>query len=678
MFSEGFPQDKQITYAGMLWLLGAQLVVMLPFIFYLPIWLIPVLLFSAGWRIRVMKGYLEQPGIIVKLILGVFGITLLSFSNMSPFSLDLMTSLLMFGFSYKAVEIIQRRDGIVVILTGFLLIGVLFLYSQSILTTVYGAFALVVLTGTMIAIQQSNSHSIKQILQLSSLMLLLCLPLMILFFIFAPRFPPLWAIPLASDSAKTGITDHMTAGDIANLSQSDELAFNVKFLGTRPKQNQLYWHGLVLQHFDGITWTQFSSELDPKVLKSKLKTNLSAINERLVKKGDSLEYEVIYEKSSQSWLFSLSPVVSIKGNAFYGSDFRIIANRDLLEPMMLKLISYPEALRDIKLPESSRKLALQLPKHGNIQSRALAKRLFASSSSNKDYIEKVLNRYKQQAFYYTLRPPLLNGSNSIDDFLLKSKKGFCAHYASSFVFMMRAVGIPSRVVVGYQGGEWNDNGNFLSVRQYDAHAWTEIWIENRGWVRFDPTAMVAPDRIEKNLETAVNEEGSFLEAKIFSMTKNKWLNNLRKKLDSTQYAWRRFVLGYDDEAQKKFLKSLFGKMTMQKSALIVGSFFSAIILLWVMFLGLGKKHSTEAVEHQLYRRFCSLLEKHGVKRKLSQTPKEFSHFASAQLPELINEINDFTKIYSILCYQPNQYEVHHQHIHNLKSLLKVMKNYRSS
>ncbi len=134
MFSEGYPQDNKISYAAMLWLLGAQLLVMAPFVFYLPIWLLPIVLFSAGWRIRVMKGYQEQPGKITKIIIALFGLVALSFSGMQTVSLDMMASLLMLGFAYKSLEVIERRDGIVVILTGFLLIGALFLYSQSMLS----------------------------------------------------------------------------------------------------------------------------------------------------------------------------------------------------------------------------------------------------------------------------------------------------------------------------------------------------------------------------------------------------------------------------------------------------------------------------------------------------------------------------------------------------------------
>ncbi|HFD12054.1 MAG TPA: DUF3488 domain-containing protein [Crenotrichaceae bacterium] len=680
MFFKGFPQNNQITYAGMLWLLAAQLVVMAPLAFYLPVWLIPVLLLSAGWRIRVMKGHHEQPGNLIKIIISGLGVGALFLSGMELVSLDMIASLLMLGFSYKAIEIIQRRDGVVVILTGFILIAVLFLYSQTILTALYGVFALIVLSGAMIAIHQSSSHQIIKDLKLSSLMLMLCFPLMIVLFLFAPRLPPLWSVPVPGGSAKTGMSDMMSPGSITSLSQSDELAFNVKFLGARPKQTELYWYGIVLQHFDGNTWTQFAQQLDAKAVKSKLKTSQRQIHQRLFQqdgsKGVGLEYEVIYEKSGQPWLFALSPVVSIKGDAFFGNDFRIIANQDLLEPMLLSLVSYPQALRDVQLPTASRQLALQLPEQGNEQSRLLAQQLVATSTSKQDYIDNILKRYQQQAFYYTLRPPLMDQNNSIDDFLFNQKKGFCEHYAGSFVFMMRAAGIPARVIVGYQGGEWNNNGHFLSVRQYDAHAWAEVWLENRGWIRFDPTAMVAPERIEHNLQTAVDKEGSFLEAQTFSLSKNQWLISLRQRIDSTQYAWRRFVLGYDSDSQTQLLKRLFGDLSVQKIAFLVGGLFAAIILLWVVFLGLTKKHVSIAAEHRLYQHFCDFLEQQGISREPSQTPQALSQIAITKLPGLATEIKAFTRVYSALCYEPDQHHLHQQQINSLKKLLKKMQRQR--
>ncbi len=671
MFNKGFTTNFNITYSAMMWLLVAQLVVMAPLLFYLPIWIFPVLLFSAGWRMRVMQGHQEQPQKILKTIIAGVGIAGLFFSGMPMVSLDMMASLLMLGFAYKALEVVEKRDALVVILTGFLLIGVLFIYSQSMLVALYGAFALMILTGALIALQHDgaiqidNSHKSTRALlnriipnlKLSTLMLLLCLPLMLMFFIVVPRFAPLWSVALSGGGhAKTGISDSMTPGDIANLSQSDGLAFTVKFMGERPQQNELYWRGIVMQHFDGKTWTQSSESFEPETIKRKLRTDVQAIRNRLVKKGYGREYEIIYEKTAQPWLFALTPVVNIKGDALYGSDYTLMARADLLEPKMLSLTSYPDAIRDEYLDEKTRQRSLQLPKGGNPQTRNLVKRLLLQSSTKMDYITRVMSRFKQQNYYYTLRPGLLGDFNTIDEFLINNKKGFCAHYAGSFVFMMREAGIPARVVTGYQGGKWNEQGQFLSVHQYDAHAWTEVWLKGKGWVRFDPTAMVAPSRIEKNLELAVGPEGGFLENKIFSMKKYSWLNKLQSKMDSAQYAWRRFVLGYDRNSQSAFLKRVFGELSLQKIAMIVSGFFIGIIMLWSLLLGLGRKPQREAEEHQLYRKFCQHLEKYGVNKKLSQSPTEFSQYAASQLPSLAKDIEVFTQYYSQLCYNPSPAE----------------------
>ncbi len=667
MFEKGFPEDKLITYSGMLWLLAAQIVVMLPLVFYLPIWLLPILIFSAIWRIRVMHGHSVQPGKITKVIIGVLGLGALAASGVSAVSLDMMASVLMLGFAYKALEVIQRRDGMVIILTGFILIGVLFLYNQSILAAVYGIIAMAVLTGALIAIQQTKSYAIVPNLKLSSLMLMLCLPLMLVLFFFAPRFEPFWTVTLPSGHAKTGITDSMTPGDIANLSQSDDLAFTVKFNGHRPPQKDLYWRGLVLNHFDGKTWIPSKHSND----KSRLYAN--DVLAKLEQQGDGINYEIIYEKSGQPWLFALTPVVEIDGSAFFTSDNRIIAFRDVNEPILVKLSSYPDSVRDIELSSRDRQQALQLPKKGNIKSRILAEQLFSASVSKQDYVNQVLNRFREEQYFYTLRPPTLGDENSIDEFLLESKRGFCAHYSGSFVFMMRAVGIPARVVTGYQGGEWNEKGQFLSVHQFDAHAWTEVWLDGQGWVRIDPTSMVAPSRIEQNLETAMQGEGSFLEDNLMSLSKVKWLDGVRKKMDSVQYAWRRHVLGYDKNTQQNFLKKFLGELSITKIAAIVASLFAGIIMIWALFLGLLRKKEKEALEHQLYRRFCKALAKRGVTREISQAPQHYGRLAMQQIPALADEISQFTQAYNSLCYNPSTKNNYQGYIEIMRSELKRIK-----
>jgi transglutaminase-like putative cysteine protease len=467
----------------------------------------------------------------------------------------------------------------------------------------------------------------------------------------------------------------MTPGDIATLAQSDELAFRVSFKGRRPAQHELYWRGLVLGHFDGTTWTQFAKNPDIETTKARLVSSPKEAKQRLTLKGEAIQYDIIYETSGQPWLFSLSPVVAIKYSAaLYGNDFRIMAKDDLLEPLRLQLTSYPNALRAMTLSASEKRLALQLPDNQNPKTQQFVKQRLESSTSTQDFIQKVLNRYQNASFYYTLRPPTLDRHDSIDDFLFNSQKGFCAHYAGSFVYMMRSVGIPARVVVGYQGGAWNEKGEYLAVYQYDAHAWTEIWLKNKGWIRIDPTAMIAPERIETNLQSAMQKEGSFLEHQFLSSAKYQWLQGIRKQMDSTQYNWRKFVLGYDQNAQSNLIKTLFGNLSMLKIAWLIGGFFVALLFLWSLLLGLTKKHQTEAIEHQLYRRFCDLLEKRGIQRKISQSPTEYSRIAMNQLPELSVEIQRFSTIYSTLCYEDRASQNKKALIATLKRLVKVIKH----
>ena len=671
-FNKGYPQNRQITYAGMLWLLAAQLIIMAPLSFYLPVWILPILVISAGWRLRVMRGHLNPPNLLVKLVISLIGIGGLVLSGIKPVSLDMMASLLMLGFAYKALEMEQRRDGMVVILTGYILIGVLFLFSQSILTATYGVLSMVVLTAAMIAIQHPKSTTILSSLKLAGVMLLMCLPFMITLFIFAPRFTPLWNFSLSTGKTKTGITDTMSPGDIAELSQSDELAFRVSFKGSRPEQSDLYWRGIVLNYFDGKTWTQTADKTDPEMIRALLKTNKSAIKNRLSNRGNRLDYDIVFESSSQPWVFSLAPVVEVKGNAILGSDYRVMAKTDINEPLLLAFSSYPKARRDVILTPARRQDALQLPKTGNEKSQALARRLIEKSTSHLDYIKHVLKLYHEEEFFYTLHPSKL-GNDSIDDFLLGSKRGFCAHYASSFVFMMRSAGIPSRVVSGYQGGEWNEKGDYLAVRQFDAHAWAEVWLKGSGWIRVDPTKMVAPDRIEKNLATAMKKEGSFLESQLMSSIKYPWLDGIRKRLDSGKYAWRKFVLTYDERTRADLMKQFFGGDSLLKIVLVIGTVFGVILLLWFTLLGLFRRPPKEASVHQIYRRFCKVIEKQGLKREDFQAPTEFSQLASKRLPSLASEISEFTNQYTQLCYQPMDESAQKTGLVKLKSLLKKIK-----
>ena len=677
MLAKGYQLSQQVTYRGMIWLLAAQLVVMLPFAFYLPIWLIPVMLASTYWRIRVLKGSSAQPKLPVRLIVIGLGIAGVLLSGMTLLSLDTMVSLLLLGFAFKSLEAISQRDALVVVFIGYFLVAISFLFSQSIPAGAYGVLSLIILTGALIANQQSpaqqiSQHSTRSSLKMASVMLLQCVPLMVLVFIFMPRFSPLWSIPSFESHAKTGITDSMAPGDIANLSKSDELAFRVSFDGRQPKSDELYWRGLVLNHFDGKSWQQLPEEYDTEELKNQLSHNMKWRKANVEIQGEPFNYEVIYEKTGQPWLFTLTPTTQVDGRTIKFGDYRVMSRSDIQTPLMVKAVSYPDSKRDLELSEYTRSLTLALPATGDEKTRALAKSMRNESVDDKEYVEKVLNRFTEQSFFYTLRPPLLGDKNTIDKFLFESQKGFCSHYSGSFVYMMRAAGIPARIVVGYLGGEWNKNGKYMAVRQYDAHAWAEVWLEGEGWRRVDPTSRVAPSRVEGGLEAAVEYEGSFLEGNPFSAHNFKWLDGIREKMDSMQYGWRRWILGYDSKSQANLLKSILDKMSSVPLAALIGALFLGIFLLWFVMLGLFRRQTYEAYEHQLYRKFCKRMEKHGVFREPQQTPYEFAVMASKKLPNKAAAIRDFSSLYQQLCYVPGGVAEREQPHQKMRKLLRQL------
>ncbi|MEZ5478682.1 MAG: DUF3488 and transglutaminase-like domain-containing protein [Thiolinea sp.] len=653
--------NRQVTYAGMIWLLAAQLAVMLPFAFELPFWLLAVVFFSVGWRLRVLSGGVAQPGHLAKAILVGVGVAGLLLSGLRFPSLEAMSALLLLGFAFKSVEVVERRDALVVVFIGSFLVALQFLYSQSMLSGLYGVLALLILTGALIGVQQAipELSALQQVrfnLRLGGILLLQCLPLMIVIFIFTPRLQPFWSLPLLVDQAKSGISDRMAPGDIAKLTQSGQLAFRVTFKGQRPPQGELYWQGLVLNHFDGREWRQFADEHSLRQLKAVMQHNYRFQPNKLLVGGDPLEYEAIYEPTGQPWLFALNPSVTRQDNVLLAADYRLMASQELQSPFLLRASSYAHSARDIQLDPYVRQLALQLPHGTDPRSHALASSLRSTAASDADYIRLLLQRFREQPFQYTLQPPLMGDNNTIDAFLFDAQSGFCAHYAGSLVFMLRAVGIPARVVVGYQGGEWNESGQYLSVHQFDAHAWTEAWLPDKGWLRIDPTSMVAPERTEQGSQALAQQEGSFLSGQLFSVRRIAWLNQLRLQLDSLQYGWQRWVLSYDGDTQMELFKSLLGEVSISKMASLAAGLLAAILLFWLLALGLTRRRVAEAREHRLYRQFCERLAQLGVTRATSQTPGDFAEQAARALPAQADRIRQFTRLYEAICYLPEQQE----------------------
>ena len=643
---------EQISIGGLLWLLCAQLTVILPYTGSMHLWILPALAFSVAWRALALAGRVSRPNTLVKILLVVLAFGGFAASGGIELTMQSMVSLLLLSFAFKSIETDSRRDALVVIWVAFFLIATRFLFEQTILAAAYGVVSLVCVTTTLIAVQNPNSTlSSLSRLRLGGGMLLACLPLMLVIFVVAPRLPPMWSIPDISSGPQTGVSDSMTPGDIANLSQSENLAFRASFSGPRPSQSELYWRGMVMSDFDGKTWRPFSKQLEDHELRELLKEQLPQREFITTPTTRTVDYELLMEASNQPWLFTLSPVVQTKPAALLGFDYRAVSQNKISSPQIYSVRSQIGAIRDKTLDPWVRELSLQLPPSGNERTRALAKKIRIAAPSAASYVEQVMQRYTAEPFHYTLKPPTLGDEDTIDGFLFDSQRGFCAHYAGSFVFMMRAAGIPARVVVGYQGGEWNEEEKYFAIRQFDAHAWTEVWLPKKGWIRFDPTARVAPNRVEQNLRAALKDEGSFLSSSPFAMSRYSWLSKFRQGWDATQYRWRKFVINYDGESQLAFLTALLGKLDSTRIALAAFLCMGVIGLTWGLALGLFKRGKKVPAQQKLYNQFQTLMAKHQLPRETGTTPSEHATLAAEKWPDLALYFTGFVQDYNAACYR---------------------------
>ena len=582
--------DMPIPRPAVVWLLGSQLLSLWLHTTHLPFWLWAVVAFVLGWRGLTHLGWVSYPDRRIKTLAVVAASVAVFMAFERRLTLESATAFLIAASSLKLLEMKVRRDGYVVGYLSFFVLGTGFLFDQGIFSALYGVLAVWGLTAALVTLHgQSQAgtgqhhdlrHSSQQALRLAGGLLLVSLPLMLVLYLLFPRFGPLWSFTLQSGQAMTGLSDEMASGDIVDLSQSDELAFRVSFSrGALPPRQQLYWRALVLDYYDGRRWSRQSDA--PPV------NWFNRANPPTAAASHELDYEIVQEATGKNWLFALSGVQAIEPGTGHTSDNRLVARRPLFQRQRYSARSDLQAhFSPTGLTAQQRQQNLQLPDDFNPQAREFARQLRRQYADDSQLLAALLQHFRDQSFYYTLQPPAMT-TDEVDDFLFNARRGFCAHYAGALVFVARVAGIPARVVTGYQGGEWNAGEQYLTVRQFDAHAWAEVWLPGQGWVQTDPTAAVAPDRIQYGLEQAVAEEGSFLQEQIFSAHKLKgigWLNQLRLELDSLNYYWQRWVLSYDRESQRGLLHNLLGLREYQQALYwLAGSFvaFFALASLWL-------------------------------------------------------------------------------------------------
>jgi transglutaminase-like putative cysteine protease len=627
-----------IPRISLTWLLVAQALVIVPHLGHLPLWVIGLWLGCAGWRVQIFRmrvGYptrLAKAGLMLAAAAGVFA------SRGSLVGLDAGVVLLIAAFVLKLVELRSQRDALVLILLGFFCVVTAYLFDDSLLAAAYSLLPVSALLAALIGLQQSRlAMRPWPTLRLSLGLLAQALPLMLLLFVFFPRLGPLWALP-NPNKVLSGLSDSMAPADIAELSKSDELVFTATFNGAPPARAQLYWRALTLEHFDGRRWSQAPLVNQPNAA-------------QWTARGQPWEYSVIAQASGRNWLFALDVARSEEGGIQARRDFSLQSPQPLDQPLQYRVRSWPEVLRNADLPISAMADSLQLPAQSDPRSRAWARELLARHPKPDDLVQALLQHFNREPYHYTLKPPPV-GVDSIDEFLFRTRRGFCAHYAGAMTFVLRAAGIPARVVAGYQGGELNPRGNFLTVRQFDAHAWVEYWQAGQGWTSVDPTFAVAPERIEQGLEQALSGEQSFLADSPLSPLRYRqvaWLNQLRFSWDDLNHGWQRWVLGYQGAQQLQLLQRWFGRMDGQLLGLALVGGGGLLLGLLALFLFKPWRRERDPLLRQ-FRRFERLLARHGVPRQAAEGPRAYAERAARQLPAQAEAIRAFAQAFEAQQY----------------------------
>lgn len=630
---------QSIPRVALTWLLVAQAVVIIPHLDHLPLWIVGLWLGCAWWRVQVFRMRANYPSGLAKLALvGAAGLGVW-LSRGSLIGLDAGVVLLIAAFIIKLVELKTRRDAWVLILLGFFAVVTSYLFQSGILAAVFSLLPVLALLAALIGLQQSSFAARPgSTLRLAASLLLQALPLMLLLFVLFPRMGPLWTLPMPSGNPTTGLSDSMMPGDMVELSQSSALAFRASFEGTMPPRSQLYWRALTLEHFDGQRWTLAGQRRD-------------APPPQWQQQGPALTYQVVMEPSNQPWLFVLDVAQSELSDTRLMSDFRLERRSPVRQSLLYSATSWPKALLEPNDGRRAERLNLHLPATGNPRARAWALQLRDQYPHPRELVQALLRHFREQPFAYTLKPPA-TGEQRIDGFLFDTLAGFCEHYAGAMTFVLRAAGVPARVVTGYQGGELNTAGNYLLVHQFDAHAWVEYWQPGIGWTRVDPTAAVAPDRIEQGLEQAMSREGSFLAGDRFSPLRYRGLsllNDLRLAWDQVNYGWQRWVLGYQGEQQGEILSRWFGRLDSPWLAFLLvggGALLLAILALWLF------KPWRQARDPQLrsFARFERLLVPHGLRRGTAEGHREFSRRAMLALPAQAEAIRAYSDAFEAQRY----------------------------
>lgn len=611
------------------WLCFGLTLAMAPHWMRLPAWVALLCLACVGWRLGVAFRDWMNPGAVTRLALTLLSVvgTWVYFGTVLGRGPGI--ALLVQMLSLKLLEINSMRDAFLIACLSYFVIASQFLFNQDPLIAAYMAFVVVVITMTLMVLQDQNGTVERRIFaRQSGAMLLQAVPLMCVLFVFFPRLgSPLWGLP-ESSMAKVGLSNEMSPGSIISLFVDDTPAFRASFDGPLPPAQELYWRGPVLWRYDGTTWTQYG---------------VPAQQPRLAGITDTVDYRVILEPHHRRWLFALDMPMRAPPGSVRTSEFELVSRRPITELRTYTMRSATDYVATPQLSSFARRAGLQLPTGFNPRTRALGDAIAVAARNPREAVQITLAYFREQPFIYSLSPPPL-GRNAMDDFIFETRNGYCEHYASAFTVIMRATGIPARVVTGYLGGSYNRVGNYMLVRQSDAHAWSEVWIEGAGWIRVDPTAALPLERIEVDGFGAQGSDGG--------NGNWRWLTTLYMGMDALKNSWNQWLLTYDRDTQVSLFANFGADAdSWYDNAWLLGSGSLIAVSLGMLIALLRTRRYPSDPVLRAWRRYLARLERAGMPVAASDGPTILAKRASRQWPGHAGAIGRITRAFIALRYQ---------------------------
>ncbi len=629
------PAAAKITYPQLKWMCVCLAFALAAHVAAIPIWVLGVVCAATAIRLNLASRGLQAPSRAIRLGISAAAVVMLFLQLRTFNGLAAGTTLLSLVAGLKMLETQTRRDLYVIALIIYFLSVAALLRSESfwLLSYLIGLSWLTT-TALLRLTHASPLPDWRRSMRYAGRISAQAVPIALVFWLFFPRFDaPLWHVPSDEHSAESGLGDTMSPGDITDLALSDDIAFRVRFAGGVPPARERYWRGPVLHDFDGHTWRRDA-------------VGLAASNE-LKPTGGEYRYTVSLEPNQHHWLFMLDwPDQWDLAEARLTSDYMLVQATPVSKPVDISATSHTHVEAAAPLDPAMRRRDLRLPAERNPRTLEFALGLHREHPDAMDYVRAVLEMFHGQQFYYTLEPPPLS-ENSVDDFLFDTKRGFCGHYASAFAALTRAAGIPTRVVTGYQGGTFNYFSDYWIVRQSDAHAWDEIWIEGRGWLRIDPTAAVSPARVERGAQDALAADSQ----NAGWGHRFAWLSDMRLQIDAIRQMWRERILRFNQLSQDQLLSKLGVPEPDGEKIVMAMAVGLALGLAWLTWqVRREQRPETKDPLVRAYDRLCRKLAAAGLPRSAHEGAEAFAARVAAERPDLAGTVIALCTRYSRLRY----------------------------